>query len=335
MAAGNPSWDQFVSATLENYRGPLQENIYTQQAVIFTLKERGFVEEQEGSRSIVQSLMYGENDSVVSYSGYDPLPVKPQEGITSAEFYYKYLAVPISIAGTQEFENSGRHRIFSLLDAKVRQAEITLKKKMNLQFQADGSGNGGKDITGLAVAVEDGTTWATYGGIDGSDALNSWWRNQWFNFDTVYGATSKFGDAWGSSVKGMAALRKMDNLVRRVGNTRGADLILTTFDIIETYEGYVEGDKLRTMSTKLADAGFHSVEFKGIPMVADIDVPAEEVIFLNSDHLKLIVGKGRNFVHTPFVKPENQDAKISHILWAGNFVMSKRDCQGRITAVSV
>jgi hypothetical protein len=39
-------------------------------------------------------------------------------------------------------------------------------------------------------------------------------------------------------------------------------------------------------------------------------------------------------VNTPFVKPENQDAKVSHVLFTGNIVTSKRDVHGRIVAMT-
>lgn len=333
MAAGNATFTTFVTSTLRNYRKQLVENILDQQALWFQLKERDFIVEDKGGRSIVVPLMYGDNNTVQSYSGYDLLNVTPQYGISAAEYEWKYIAGSVTISGQEEFENSGdKVRIFNLLDAKIRQLELSLKKEMNSQLFGDGTGNGGKDLTGLEAAVEDGAAWATYGGIDGSDADNAWWRNQYFDFDTAHGGASTFGETSGKSTKGLVSMRSMFTLCSR-GNSKPS-LIVTTADLFNAYEANVEGDKLRTMSTKLADAGFISLEFKGVPIIFDEDCPAEEMIFLNADFIKLVVGKGRNFSSTPFVKPQNQDAKVSQVLWAGNLVTSKRDQHGRIVGMT-
>ena len=326
MAAGNSTFTTFVTSTLRNYRKTLVENIMGQQALWFQLKERGFIVEDKGGRSIVVPLMYGDNSTVSSYSGYDLLDVTPQYGITAAEYDWKYIAASVTISGQEEFENSGdKVRIFNLLDAKIKQAELSLKKELNEQLFAAGTANGGKDLTGLEAAVEDGTTWGTYAGIDSSDSDNSWWRNQFLDFDGTY---TTFQTDDGGSVEGITAMRKMFYDCTRSGSK--PSLIITSSDVFALYEGYVEQGQARTMDKKMADAGFINLSFKGVPMVFDEDCGDDDMFFLNADFLKLVVGKGRNFSSTPFVKPQNQDAKVSQILWAGNLVTNKRDMHGRI-----
>jgi hypothetical protein len=326
MATGNSSFTTFLTSTLQKYRRTLQENLMGQQALFWQLKQRGFVTEEKGGRSIVVPLMYGTNDTVSSYQGYDLLDVTPQAGITAAEYDWKYIAGSVTISGQEEFENSGdKERIFNLLEAKIKQLEISMKLELNQQLFAVGSGNGGKDITGLDLAVQDGTTWSEYGGIDSAVAANSWWRNQW-QADTG----TDFLTEDGTSVNGMTQMRGMFNDCT-VSNEKPS-LIVTTSDLYEQYEAHVEGSKLRTQNTKMADAGFINQEFKGVPMIFDEDMQADEMLFLNSDYLKFVIGKGRNFTSTPFVKPENQDAKVSHVLFTGNIVTSKRDVHGRITS---
>lgn len=333
--AGHPDYTTFVTSTIQKYRPKLIENLMGQNALFWQLKSRGFVTEDKGGRSIVQPLMYGTNSTVRSYDGWDLLDVTPQEGITAAEFDWKFFAGSVVMSGVEEFKNSGsKEAIFNLLEAKIRQLEISMKLEMNTQLYADGSGNGGKNLTGLAVAVEDGTAWATYGGIDGSDASNSWWRNQYFNFDTFHGGASTFGEAYQTkSTKGIGAMRNM--FTRCMRNGTKPTLIITTSDIYNAYEGNIEGDKLRTNDTKLAEAGFINQTYKGVPMIFDEDMDSEGMLFLNSEYLKFVIGKGRNFTSTPFVKAPQQDGKHSFVLFAGNLVMSKRDVHGRITAITV
>jgi hypothetical protein len=305
-----------------------------QQALFWQLKQRGFVTEEKGGRSIVVPLMYGTNDTVASYQGYDLLDVTPQAGITAAEYDWKYIAGSVTISGQEEFENSGdKERIFNLLEAKIKQLEISMKLEINQQLFAKAAA-GSKDITGLGWAVEDGASWSTYGGIDSSDADNAWWRNQYFDFDTEVngGTATTFNATSGVTTMGMRAMRGMFNDCT-ISNEKPT-LIITTSDLYEAYEADVEGSKLRTQNLKMADAGFQNIEFKGVPIIFDEDMDDEEMLFLNSNYLKFVIGKGRNFVNTPFVKPENQDAKVSHVLFTGNIVTSKRDVHGRIVAMT-
>ncbi len=329
MATGNATFTTFLTSTLRNYRSKLVENLMGHNALYWQLKKRGFVTEESGSRSIVQPLMYGQNSTVSSYAGWDLLDVTPQEGITAAEYAWKLIAGTVTISGEEEFKNSGsKTRIFNLLEAKIRQLELSMQLQMNIQLFSDGSGNGGKDITGLLAAVEDGGSWSTYGGIDGSVTANAWWRNAYIDFNTSY---TSWSTAAGKSVKGLAAMRNMYNTIS-LGNSKPT-LIVTNQNWFEQYEGDIEGDKLRLTSTELADAGFQNLTFKSCPMIFDEDLQANTMLFLNSDFMKFVIGKGRNFVNTPFVKPQNQDAKVSQVLFAGQLTLSKRDQHGRINEI--
>lgn len=327
MATGNTTFDAVVTSTLRKYHKKLQENLMGHNALLWLLRSRGYTDTKKGGRSIVQPLLYGKNTTVRSYSGYDILDNTPQEGITAAEYSWKYVAGSVTISGQEEFENSGKERIFSLLEAKIKQLEISMQLELNSQLFAAGTANSGKDITGLAAAVEDGAAWGTYGGIDRSDATNSWWRNQYRAF-----AGTSFNSASGPSTEGLDIMRQMytDCSIGKMS----PDLIVTTRSLYHSYEAGVEGDKLRVMSTKLADAGFRTLQFKGVDMVFDDDCDTDEMLFLNSEFLRFVIGSGRDFVSSPFVKPNNQDAKVSQVLFAGNLTTLKSDQLGRITSLT-
>jgi len=323
----NPDFDTIASTTLKNYRGVLADNLTSHQVLLQQLKEKGFIREDEGGTSIVETLLYGQNSTVKSYAGYDLLDVTPQTGITAAEFLWKHIAGSVVISGQEEFENKGKSRIINLLEAKMTQLDISIRQVVNAMIFGDGTGNGGKDITGLDLAVEDGAAWSTYGGIDSSLAANAFWRNQYINF-TGAGNTS-FGTASGASVEGMNVMRNLYNSCSR-GKTKPT-LILTTQLLFEAYEKHGEGSKLETMSTKLLEMGFQNLLFKGTPIVWDEDVPSQVMVMLNSDFLKFVVGKGRNFITTPFVRPKDQEAKVAQVLLYANITLANRARQGRIS----
>lgn len=313
----NPSFDQIVATTLKNYRRQLADNITGQQALIYMLKERGFFEEKDGGETIVEPLLLGENDTVKSYSGWDILDISPQEGITACEVNWKQIAGSLTINGKEEFQNSGsKTRIINLLESKFMQLEISMRNAINVQMYSDGTGNGGKDITGLNLVVENGSAWSTYGGID-SDAY-SLWRNVWLNE---------------SGALDLASMRTVFNSCRK--GKSSVQLMLTTQTVYEKYEALcLANNQITRQNQKLGDAGFENLEFKGKPMVYDEDCPTGVMFFLNPEFIKFIVGKGKYFTSTPFVRPDNQDSRVSQVFLYGNFVTMNRNRQGRLDGIT-
>jgi len=318
MASPNTTFTEIVASTLKNYRSQLADNVMEHQALLWELKRLGYFVEEEGGETLVEPLMHGENSTVRSYSGYDLIDTTPQEGITAAEFEWKQIAGSVSISGKQEFQNSGsKTKIFSLLQAKIKQLELSMQLAINEMLHGDGTGNSSKDITGLGLLIEDGTAWSQVGGID-SNAY-SFWRNTWA------GTVGSF------AANGVDTLRNLVNSA-----SRGKDkikLLLTTQAIYEAYEKTIPQESV-TRNNKLADAGFQNIEFKGIPIVFDEDMPSGEILGINTEYLKFRVGRGKNFVNTPFVVPDNQDDRLSKMILYGNFTISNRKRHFRATGVT-
>lgn len=63
----------------------------------------------------------------MNYSKYDQLTTTPQEGITTARYPWKSMAVSISISGEEEMKNSGEAQLVNLLEAKIMQAEESMR----------------------------------------------------------------------------------------------------------------------------------------------------------------------------------------------------------------
>lgn len=317
MAAANANFDELVTTTFKNYRPKLADNITGHQALFFMLKSKGLWEEREGGTSLVEPLLSGTNSTVKSYKGYEVLDISPQEGITAAEYNWKQIAGSLSISGEEEFKNSGsKTKIISLLESKTKQLEISMELEINNQLYGDGTGNDSKDITGLDLAVENGSAWSTYGGIDSN--THTFWRNTWIDE---------------AGVLTLSAMRTLVNSASR-GKSK-PELIVTTQDGYEAYEDLIlaNNDITRT-DTKLGDAGFINLLWKGIPVVFDEDCPAGAMLALNPTFMKFVVGKGRNFKVTPMQRPKNQDAKVSQVILYGNLTVNNRERQGRLDGIT-
>ena len=170
--AGNASFDSLLSTTLANYRDQLTDNIFTARPLTNHLMENGRMRMLDGGTKIVEPLIYGTNSTVGSYSGYDTISLTAQEGISAAEYDWKQYAASIAISGIEEAKNNGEAAIINLLEAKIMQAEESMREGFNTMFFADGTGNSGKDWNGLANLVD---STGTVGGIDSTATGNGFW----------------------------------------------------------------------------------------------------------------------------------------------------------------
>ena len=151
--AANANFDALLSTTLANYRSQLTDNVFTARPLTYTLMDKGRIRMLNGGTKIVEPLIYGKNSTVASYSGYDSLSLAPQEGISAAEYEWKQYAASIAISGIEEAKNNGEQEIINLLEAKIMQAEESMRESFNQMFFADGTGNSGKDWNGLGNLV--------------------------------------------------------------------------------------------------------------------------------------------------------------------------------------
>jgi hypothetical protein len=307
----NPNFDALLSTTLANYRDQLTDNVFTARPLTYFLQDKGRIRMLNGGTKIVEPLIYGQNSTVASYSGYDSLSLSPQSGITAAEYDWKQYAASISISGIEEAKNNGEQEIINLLEAKIMQAEESLREGFNQMFFADGTGNSGKDWNGLGNIVEAS---GTVGGINRGTAGNEYWRSYEENSATALT---------------LAQMATAYNTVS-VGNDH-PDMILTTQTLFEKYEALLVPN-LRYTDTKTADAGFQNLLYKAAPVVYDVHCTAGVVYFLNSKYLTLVGHSGKWFAQTAFVSPEDVDARYALIMCYGNLTCRNAKKQGKLTA---
>jgi hypothetical protein len=314
--AGNPDFNALLSTTLQNYQPTLVDNIFKDLVLLNHLNSRGRVQVEEGGTSIVEPLMYAVNNTVGSYSGYDAIDLTPQDGITAAEYQWKQMAASIAISGIEESKNRGTEAIIKLLNAKIMQAEESLKSSLNTMLYGNGTGNGGKDFNGLGNIVA--TINNTVGGIDASS--NTWWN--------PYQDTSS------------ATLSQQDMGVVYNQISKGSDvpdLILTNTNLFEKYESLLTAN-VRYQDVAKANAGFQNLMFKQTPVVFDlalaVDASDAPMYFLNSKYLKLTGMNGHWFNTTDFQNGTvaGVDARYALVMAYGELTCSNRARQGYLTA---
>ena len=305
----NANFDALLSTTLANYRSQLTDNVFTARPLTYTLMDKGRIRMLNGGTKIIEPLIYGQNSTVASYSGYDSLALTPQEGISAAEYDWKQYAASIAISGIEEAKNNGEQEIINLLEAKIMQAEESMRESFNQMFFSDGTGNSSKDWNGLENLVEANNT---VGGIDAS--ANTWWNSYEENTSTAL-TLAQMATAYNSV---------------SVGNDH-PDTLLTTQTLFEKYEALLQ-PQLRYTDTKTADAGFQNLLFKAAPVMYDVHCTAGVFYFLNSKYITLVGHSNKWFSQTEFIKPEDTDARYALIMCYGNLTVRNRAKQGKLTA---
>ena len=69
------NYDALLSTTLFAYRKTLVDNIFKANAFLAALRQYDGVDSQNGGVRVAIPLLYGENDTFKSYSGYEQLTV--------------------------------------------------------------------------------------------------------------------------------------------------------------------------------------------------------------------------------------------------------------------
>jgi len=315
----NAHFDNALATTLESRTGKLADNVTNNNALLYRLREKGNIRPLDGGSKIVEELEYGESD-YTWYSGYDTISTTNPEIFSAAEYEWKFLAAPIGCSGEELLKNSGRERRIDLMEAKIKNAEKTLKNQMSVGIYSDGTGSSGKQLTGLKALVADSPTTGTVGGINRATSGNEFWRNYALNASapltnaTIYDAMNKVF---------LACSRGIDK----------PDLIVASDDMYSIFEASLIPEQ-RFTNSKMADAGFQNLKFKGTDVIYDGGMkgacPAKHMYFLNTDYLRLRPHKDRNFklIGDKERMAINQDAVYKIIGWAGNLTMNNAQLQG-------
>ena len=315
MAAGNSNFDEILSTTLKNYIPKLTDNIFSARPLFYALTNGQTIRRISGGAKIVVPVIYGTNSTAGSYDGTDTISTTAQTGISAAEYSWKQYAATVTISGIEEAKNNGEAQIIDLLEGKIFQTQETVIENMNTMFFGNGTGNSSKDWLGLNALV--GST-GSPGGIDATDADNSWWRSAVTN--------------QGSAAITLASMATLYNNCS-VGNDQPT-IGITGQNQYEAYEALLV-DQIRYTDTDMADGGFQNLLFKGCPLTFDGTLEGEGKLFLlNTKYLQLVAHSDVWFKPTPFVRPTNQDAVYSQLLCYGELTTSNRARQGYMYGIT-
>ena len=323
MAFANSSISDIIATNIQSRSGELADNVTNNNALLRRLKERGNVKTFSGGNVILQEIMYNDSatDNTNSYSGYEVLNVSQNSPISAAQFSITQYAAAVSISGLEMIQNSGKEAIIDLLDGRMSVAEAQLANRLSADIYLDGTGNSGKNITGLGAAVPDAPSTGTYGGIN--RASFSFWRS------VKYSGTTDGG----SAVSASNIQAYMDSLaVQLIRGTDKPDLIVCDNNYYKLYLQSLQSiQRITDGGNSSVGAGFASLKYYGAGMASDVildggignDATANHMWFLNTKYMMFRPHADRNFVPIGGERQAvNQDAIVKLIGFAGNLTSS-------------
>ena len=256
-----------------------------------------------------------------SYSGYEVLNITPDSPISAAQYKIAQYAASVTMSGLEMLQNSSKEAIIDLIDGRMQVSEARLLNRISTDLYGDGTGNGGKNVDGLAAAVAVSPTTGTYGGINRANF--TFWRNQ-----ITTGATST------------TMLAKMtEAAIKQIRGTDKADLYIAGNTLYQYFVGALQAIQ-RITTEESGAAGFASLKFYGGGTSADVvlggGIGAQEtatyMYLLNTNYIFFRPHKERNFVPIGGERQAiNQDAIVKLYGFAGNMTTSNAQLQGLLT----
>lgn len=174
----------------------------------------------------------------------------------------------LSITDATHFELSAAH------NADVADNDWVVRTGSRVVGGGSLAANPSYEMMGLKGIVDDGTYVTTLHAL--SRTSHAWWKCSTFSTDDNSGTLRDL------------TLPLMQSAVSAVEANGGkTNLILMDHAMRDAYAAIVIADK-RFVNTLKLDGGFTALEYNGIPVVADPDMPNNTVFFLDTDHLQLM-----------------------------------------------
>lgn len=343
MAFANSSVTDIIATTIQSRSEELADNTTNNNALLRKLKAKGNVRPFSGGNVIFEELMYTDPSqiNVNSYSGYEALNVGENSPISAAQYSIAQYAGAITMSGLQMLQNAGREQMIDLMEGRMKVTEAQLMNRIDYDLYQDGTGNGGKNLTGLGAAVPDAPTSGVYGGID--RGVWTFWQSKKFSGVSNGGAAVSAANiqAYMTSL-GLSLVRGRDMPDLWVGDATYYGFYVNSLQAIQR----ISSDE----GSGTAGAGFPTLKFYGGGMAADVVMgsgisgavsptqltsgeTAAHMFALNTNYIFFRPHRDRNFVPIGGERQSvNQDAVVKLIGWAGNLTTSGSQFQGVLIA---
>ena len=316
-----------LSTTLMKVLGTnaIRDNVFDANPLLSWLRGGDRIRVIDGGERIRIPIMTGKNSTVGSYDNYDLIDTTAQEGVTTAFFNWKQYAGTVSVSGKELRSNAGsKEKISDIQSTKIDQASMSIQDTVSTDVYTDGTGNGSKNITGLAAMNETTPGTTAYAEVP---TANTVWVNQ---------SVASVGAAAVNLVPQLRVLMNDCSQGKNAAATK-PDFAVTTQSIHESLEALIfPMVRYAPNPSGGADAGIESLRFKGAEIQWSDYCTSGELHVLNSNHTTLFVHRDANFsmAEGGFQRPVNQDAFLTQILVQLNLATDNRRKGGKLAGIT-
>jgi hypothetical protein len=269
------------------YRGPWVEALFTNTFLLTRIQQKQGV--GEGVRWPVR---YAGNTSAGSYAEGDSGAGAGNQGFKKAFLTWRLNKVEVEVSGLAQAIGDNGGMIVPALRTELDLGLSDVRGNINTQLMSDGSGNSGKDITGLFAAIADT---GTYAGLD--RGTYTWWKS--------------YVNANGGTPRNLS-----EELVRTVKSTVEARGGRVTAIYAGSTQWYKYGDLLRAerrqQNPTSLTGGYQALDFEGVPLIKVPGYPQTRIDFVNEDLLEYVVLK--DFEAKPMAKTKDSD-----VIWVTHY----------------
>lgn len=312
------SYGQLSAITTSDYIPKLINNIYNTNGFFKRLNRPGFLQLKSGGSDIVAPIVSSKPTSGKWFSDYEELDTTQTDNITAAKYDWKQLHEPIKISKGELAKNSDDAQKLSLVESKMKIAEMNIRDTIGTGLFANGTTNA-KSLSGLdnvmsassalgGIAVADLATWIA--GIDGGQTIAA---NRDLTLPLMQNAV------------GYATFSETEKPTVGLCRQNVMDQVWALFQPFQ-----------RLYSDEMAKLGFENVlMFNGIPMIVDSHAGAGKIYFVDEKNVQLAVMKDVNFAVEKLKDLEAQWALLTNIFWMGNLVTSSRRSNALLDYITV
>ena len=303
-------FDALISTTLDNYRDTLTDNVFDSRPVFYWLNSKGRRRMLDGGATIVEPLIHAGGQASF-YGEWDVLEIDPQEGISAATFDWGQAYASVVISGKEKRQNAGKSQVISLVEAKIMQAEETLKdlfsSAVNLDEVTDLTSTDaqGKAYSlywhGLPTLINDyegdaaanGGNGVTVGGIPTGSATNTFWQSKVYD-----------GASGGLDIDTGEKARKAIRTAINESSDGGSDRVDAAFTSLSVFEGVEDSylPQVRYQDVEAANKGFDTVRVSKVTLFWDFDAMDDTVFGVNSKYLQVVGHKDAWMTNSGFTK---------------------------------
>jgi len=317
------TWLDVTSKTNKFIIPRMIDSIY-KNSPLFTRLRTKHMEQFTGGTSIRHPIAYArlKGGAFTRGGSFDTSYVQTD---TALEVLVKAYYVNITLFGLDAVLNRGPEAVMSTVETKMANAGGRMAELLGTDVFLDGQGTDSSAIQldGLEASIDDGTNFASYGGITRADIASG--ANVGIN----------------AYLKTMAGSLALADVQTAYGATwfghEHTDLIILTQAIWDIFWSKLQPQQRFLEAEKdIVEAGFQAIRFNGASLTVDQYAPAGKMWFLNTKYIQFWITTlaKYQFGFTGWKEAQMNDDVSGQYLFAGNLLNVAPRLMGQINSIT-